>query len=162
MPIKNLLENLEKSIKVFMRSSNSSDEDQNPEAGAEENTIIVESWLDFVAAHEDKDNSSSLKGLNSEIKDKIQELCVRIDAMLEEQKLFCAELDRLSQNNPAIEVSNELLPGLPPVKPPASEDAKVKPKHVCANSSVSESKRSFPGRKMAMRILQIFKRSHKD
>jgi len=146
VPIKNLLENLEKSIKVFMHSSNLPDEDQKPEAGAEENTIIVESWLDFVAAHEDKDNSSSLKGLNPEIKDKIQELCIRIDAMLEEQKLFCAELDRLCQNNPATEVSNELLTGLPQVKPPASEDAKGKSKHVCANPSVSESKRSSSGR----------------
>jgi len=162
VPIKNLPENPEKSIKVFMHSSNLSDEDQNPEAGSEENTIIVESWLDFVAAHEDKDKTSSLKGLNSEITDKIQELCIRIDAMLEEQKLFCAELDRLSQNNPATDVSNEVLTGLPPVKPSASEDAKGKSKHVCADPSLSESKRSFPGRKTAMRILQIFKRSHKD
>jgi hypothetical protein len=145
-----------------MHSSDLFGEDQNLDAGADENTIIVDSWLDFVAARGDANNSSS-KALNAEIKDKIQELCVRIDAMLEERKLFCAELERMTQSDDSvIEITNKLLLNFPPAKQQVIPDVGAKSQGVPSNTRLLESKRSFPGWKTASRILQALKISPKS
>jgi hypothetical protein len=160
LPIKNLLEDIP--LGVFMDNSNLFDEDENLEMGTDENTIIVESWLDFVAARGENDNPSSSKALNEEIKDKIQELCVRIDAMLEERKLFCAELERMTKDDSLADAANELLPDFPLTKPHAFLDADSKSDAVLSSACPLESKRLFLGRKTATNILQLLKISPKS
>jgi len=146
---------------AFMQNPNPFGEDQKTEAGADENSVIVESWLDFVAARGDYNNFSSPKTLNAEIKDRIQELCVRIDAMLEERKLFFAELERMTQSDPAAEVSNNIPLNLPPAKPQAVPGVDAKSESAFSSTHPPESERLSSARKIATRIRQAFKRSPK-
>jgi len=140
-----------------MHSSNLFAEGQNRDPEPDENTIIVESWLDFVAARSNNSDLSSAKGLNAEIKDKIQELCVRIDAMLEERKSFCAELERMTQSDSVTEITDKLLINFPPAKPRADLDVGGKSADSLSSKHQPESKRSLSGWKFATRILQTLK-----
>jgi hypothetical protein len=162
VPIKNLPGNIEEPLEALMHNPNVFGEDQALEPDADESTIIVESWFDFVAARTDNGNLSSSNGPSAEIKDKIEELCVRIDSMLEERKLFCAELERMGQGDSFANVTNELLLNFPAAKPQPTQGADCQTDGIRPSARQSESKRSFPGWKTASRILQAFKISPKS
>lgn len=145
-----------------MRSFKLPDENQNFEAGTDENTILVESWLDFVAVHGHKNIADSTESPDTEIANKLQELCIRVDAMLEERKLFFAELERMTQSDPAAEVSNNIPVNLPPAKPQAVPGVDAKSESASSSTHPPESERLSSARKIATRIRQAFKRSPKN
>jgi hypothetical protein len=141
-----------------MRSVRLCNECLIPESYVDENTLLTDSWLNFIAARERKGKPETQKVLNSEMREKLNELCLRIEAMLEERKQFCSELQRMAQNNLAIDLSETLPFAFAAEEPPLNRSHESDVEGSCSKRGIPGVKAAISSAKPTMRFLQVFRR----
>jgi hypothetical protein len=143
-----------------MRSAWLFDERLNPETCPDENTILTDSWLNFIAGRENSGKGTQA-AINAEIRDKLAELCQRIEDLLEERKQFCLELERLAQNSPETDVPDTFPFGFMPEERTLKYSLESATNRIESQTGIAAVKADTSNRMPMTRFLRAFTRSFK-
>lgn len=111
----------------------------SPEASVDENRIISDCWLDYMAAHDDSQNpAASTPAEDEEIKELVERFGKRLEGVLETQKKL---RHASSQTSGSLEDPEPAeVPSKPKPRRPSRENVTIRPKRS------GKPKRASPGR----------------